>query len=86
MRGLEGKVAIVTGGGSGLGEAIGKALAQMGAKVLLSDINVKSTSRRRCSPIFLPICGRTSLRVTRLGASFAHPMDLLLRMTNNRRS
>ena len=27
MRGLNGKVAIVTGGGSGLGEAIGKALA-----------------------------------------------------------
>ena len=28
MRGLDGKVAIVTGGGSGLGEAIGKALAK----------------------------------------------------------
>ena len=41
MTGLDGKVAIVTGGGSGLGEAIGKALAQRGVKVVLSDINPK---------------------------------------------
>jgi NAD(P)-dependent dehydrogenase (short-subunit alcohol dehydrogenase family) len=38
MSGFEGKVAIVTGGGSGLGEAIGMALAAKGAKVVLSDI------------------------------------------------
>ncbi len=41
MTGLDGKVAIVTGGGSGLGEAIGKALAQKGVRVVLSDINLK---------------------------------------------
>ena len=40
MNGLDGKVAIVTGGGSGLGEAIGKALAHRGVKVVLSDINL----------------------------------------------
>ena len=45
MTGLDGKVAIVTGGGSGLGEAIGKALAQRGVKVVLSDINVKGAER-----------------------------------------
>lgn len=45
MRGLDGKVAIVTGGGSGLGEAIGKALAQHGVRVVLSDINLKSAER-----------------------------------------
>ena len=45
MTGMNGKVAIVTGGGSGLGEAIGKALAGRGAKVVLSDINVKGAER-----------------------------------------
>ena len=45
MRGLDGKVAIVTGGGSGLGEAIGKALAGRGVKVVLSDINLASAER-----------------------------------------
>lgn len=42
---FDGKVAIVTGGGSGLGEAIGKALAGKGAKVVLSDINLKGAER-----------------------------------------
>lgn len=45
MRGLNGKVAVVTGGGSGLGEAIGKALASNGVKVVLSDINLEAAER-----------------------------------------
>ena len=45
MRGLDGKVAIVTGGGSGLGEAIGKALARNAVKVVLSDINLEGAER-----------------------------------------
>ena len=45
MRGISGKVAIVTGGGSGLGEAIGKALAKRGARVVLSDINLQGAER-----------------------------------------
>lgn len=45
MTGLSGKVAIVTGGGSGLGEAIAKALASEGAKVVVSDINLKGAER-----------------------------------------
>lgn len=45
MKGLDGKVAIVTGGGSGLGEAIGKALAAQGVKVVLSDLNLEGAER-----------------------------------------
>jgi NAD(P)-dependent dehydrogenase (short-subunit alcohol dehydrogenase family) len=45
MGAFEGKVAIVTGGGSGLGEAIGKRLATMGASLVVSDINLKAAER-----------------------------------------
>jgi len=45
MNGFEGKIAIVTGGGSGLGEAIAKSLASRGAKVVVSDINLKGAER-----------------------------------------
>lgn len=45
MAGFTGKVALITGGGSGLGEAIGKALAAKGAKVILSDIKLEAAER-----------------------------------------
>lgn len=45
MAGFAEKVAIVTGGGSGLGEAIGKALAARGARVILSDIKLEAADR-----------------------------------------
>ena len=45
MNGFEGKVAIVTGGGSGLGEAIAKSLSAKGVKVAVSDINLKRAER-----------------------------------------
>lgn len=45
MKGLDGKVAIVTGGGSGLGEAIAKRLASDGVKVVVSDINLEGARR-----------------------------------------
>jgi NAD(P)-dependent dehydrogenase (short-subunit alcohol dehydrogenase family) len=45
MKGLIGKVSIVTGGGSGLGEAIGKALAREGVRVVLTDINLDAAER-----------------------------------------
>jgi NAD(P)-dependent dehydrogenase (short-subunit alcohol dehydrogenase family) len=45
MGAFDGKVAIVTGGGSGLGEAIGKRLATAGASVVLSDIKLEAAQR-----------------------------------------
>jgi len=42
---LKGKVAIVTGAGRGLGEAISHALASVGAHVVVTDIDLKSAQK-----------------------------------------
>ncbi|MBF4575648.1 MULTISPECIES: SDR family NAD(P)-dependent oxidoreductase [unclassified Frondihabitans] len=42
---FEGKVAIVTGGGSGIGEGISKALAAEGASVVVTDIKLDAAQR-----------------------------------------
>jgi NAD(P)-dependent dehydrogenase (short-subunit alcohol dehydrogenase family) len=42
---FDNKVALVTGGGSGLGEAISKLMASRGAKVLVTDINLDAARR-----------------------------------------
>lgn len=45
MKSFDGRVALITGGGSGLGEAIGKLLASRGAKVVLTDIKLEAAAR-----------------------------------------
>ncbi len=57
---LAGKIALVTGGGSGMGRAFGKRLAAEGAKVYLTDINesggteaVEEISAERGQAVFL---------------------------------
>ena len=45
MKRVEGKTAIVTGGGSGLGEASSELLAAEGANVVVTDINLDSAQQ-----------------------------------------
>jgi NAD(P)-dependent dehydrogenase (short-subunit alcohol dehydrogenase family) len=42
---IEGMVAVVTGGGSGLGEAVSRALAQRGARVAVLDVRLDAAQR-----------------------------------------
>ena len=42
---FDGRVALITGGGSGLGEATAKLLASRGAKVVLTDIKLEAAER-----------------------------------------
>ena len=42
MISLAGKVALVTGGGAGIGLAIAKAYGELGAKVVVAEINPKN--------------------------------------------
>jgi NAD(P)-dependent dehydrogenase (short-subunit alcohol dehydrogenase family) len=43
--GLEGKVAVVTGGASGLGQAVARGLVREGARVVLGDIDKAGLER-----------------------------------------
>ena len=42
---LDGKLALITGGGSGIGEGIARAMAQHGARVLIADVNETGAAR-----------------------------------------
>ncbi|MEY4490821.1 MAG: 3-oxoacyl-[acyl-carrier-protein] reductase FabG, partial [Pseudomonadota bacterium] len=42
---IQGQAALVTGGGSGLGEATARELARLGAKVAVLDLNLDNAQR-----------------------------------------
>ena len=67
MRGLDGKVAIVTGGGSGIGAALTEGFARQGARVVFLDIAVEDSKALEASlaglspaPVFHP-CNLTDV-------------------------
>ena len=42
---LEGRLALITGGGSGIGEGIAKAMSAAGARVIVADVNAEGAAR-----------------------------------------
>ncbi|MDR3529580.1 MAG: SDR family oxidoreductase [Rhodopila sp.] len=42
---LDGKLALITGGGSGIGEGIARAMADNGARVIVADVNTEGAAR-----------------------------------------
>lgn len=50
MRGIEGKVAIITGGGGGLGGAAARRLVEEGARVVVADV-VEDAAKRVADPL-----------------------------------
>ena len=42
---IQGQAALVTGGGSGLGEATARELARLGARVAVLDLNLENAQR-----------------------------------------
>ena len=70
-RSVKGKIAIITGAGSGMGEATAKVFAAEGIKVIATDINLKevervaseiNSSKGDCKPMFLDVTDKESIQ------------------------
>ena len=57
MQGFAGKVAVITGAGSGIGQALAIELARSGAKLAISDVDVEglATTEERINAIGAPV-------------------------------
>ncbi len=73
---IQGHSAIVTGGGSGLGEAVARELARLGARVAVLDINAANAKRVAASigglGLAADICDTASLLAALDAAEAAH--------------
>ncbi len=56
---LQNKVALVTGGGAGMGLAVALAYAREGAKIVVAEINTMGTATRRGMPLSPPAVRRS---------------------------
>jgi NAD(P)-dependent dehydrogenase (short-subunit alcohol dehydrogenase family) len=70
MSTLEGKVALVTGGAQGLGEAICRTLSEIGATVVVADIREDQaealaseleTNGKKVQPLVLDVCNEVMI-------------------------
>jgi len=84
MRKLDGKVAIVTGGGSGIGKGIARGLAREGAKTVVAARNVERLHRAAqeitalgCTAVAIPTDVTDEAQVAAL---FSRTMDLFQRL------
>lgn len=76
---IQGQSALVTGGGSGLGEAVARELARLGAKVAVLDVNAAGAQRvaadigtERAIAVTCDICDTASVNAALDAATAAH--------------
>ncbi|MDX1457308.1 MAG: SDR family oxidoreductase [Marinobacter sp.] len=75
MKDLKNKVAVVTGAGSGIGQALARKLAQQGCRLALSDVNEKGLKETAAA------CGKADVKTYVLDVSdrdaiYAHAEDV----------
>ena len=77
---LKGRVAIVTGGASGIGQQMSEALAEAGANVVMCARNAE-----RCREYAIELSRHAGVRCIGLGvrALYAAPLDLSLALTRS---
>ncbi|HZI03156.1 MAG TPA: SDR family NAD(P)-dependent oxidoreductase, partial [Archangium sp.] len=66
MKTVQGKVAAITGAGSGIGRATAKLLAQKGCHVAISDVNEKGLAETAEQ------CGQSGVKVLAARVDVAH--------------
>src|SRR5690606_22824221 len=87
MKGVSGKTAVVTGGGSGIGRALAKALGAAGASVVVADIMVDNaravadeieTTGGRAAAATCDVSDRASVQALKAQANAAYGRVSLL--------